>query len=264
MGAVLGQDTDFLVYGCAYAPLDKLKINIDLLTPVSSDRPPTTVECCAAGTFSALFRDIAIQHLADVLQQQGRMNARSVGNVIGLLKRLCSVSRFSCLMPDLATICGNDYYSAEALVTEVFLSHRSVSGPLRSALGGYVDSKMLLKCKLSLYSSPTSRGEPAAIRYADFKAIGAFLVLCIVCEYDSPGGLNLAAEGLCGLLVKKGANRAVQVPRYAAARWMYSVENDLAKNTTPPALERSQFGQMYKELRITRYIASYKLLMCFL
>ena len=251
MGAVLGQDTDFLVYGCAYIPLDKLKINIDP-SPTTPDCLPTTAPCCSAGSFNVLFRDIATQHLVGVLQHQGGMNVRSAGSVVGLLKRVCSVSRFSQLMPDFATICGNDYYSTEAIATDVFLSHKSTSGPLRFVLGGYVDSKMLLKCKLPLYSTSNTKGATAAIRYADFKAIGAFLVLCMICEYDSPQGLNLDSEGLCAVLFRKGVEKSAEVSRYAAARWVYSMDSHLAMNTTPPALALSQFGELYKELRITR------------
>lgn len=251
IGAVLAQDSDFLIYGCSYVPFRKLRVS--LVEPVNPDTP-TVGGMCRKGVFAEKLRSIAIAHLASVFRIASNLNQQSFAHVKSHLDRVCRVDRIGSLLVDFAMLCGNDYYTTEDITTDIFLSHRHISTHILSLLGAYVSKKALQKCKLSIFSVSNEKGTANKQKYANFSAIGALLVVCVLCGFDASGdeGLDVTSEALQSVLFNKVGGIVGQVQKYDNARRMYGMESPLARNETPEALIRAPFGNLYKQLSITR------------
>ena len=94
IGAVLSQDSDFLIFDVPYLPLQSIQLN-----PSSIDGSLIPSE-----SFSSILYNIGLQELSKFI------NGR---DIYSSLMKLCSKEQYQCILPDFATIATNDFYSSE-------------------------------------------------------------------------------------------------------------------------------------------------------
>lgn len=250
IGAVLAQDTDFIVYNCNYIPFQQLRVQ--LVPNADGSYPEATASIMNRHAFARKLLELSLKLIRDVLQRAG-MREASLNSISQRMFELCSVERFSAMLPDFSMLSGNDYYTTEACSRDVFLSCKALCSKIIGALGPEVDLKLLPKCKISMYG--TDSRVATAARYPDFIGIGAVLALCVVCGLDLPhpvGGLDIGAADVQSIIFAKQKDINPVVSRYHLARSMYSMESDFALNATPPSLETAGYGALYKDMRISR------------
>ena len=243
---VLAQDTDFYIYNCNYIPLSSLKID---MTGVETSAKAVM---CEKDSFAKELMDLGASHLVKVLTQGG-VNPSLRSTLMLLFKNKCPLNRFVCMLPDLAMLSGNDYYTSDHVDGNVCLGNKHISPHLLSLVGGYIDRKVLPKCKIALYTTDTRRSSD--VKYTNFEAACAFLIVCGICNYDHNfprGGLNVNNPSLQAILFTKNTSHASEAGKYASARDMYSMESPQAMNLTPHALEIAKYGSLYKQRSICR------------
>ena len=97
IGAVLAQDSDFVIFNCNYIPLYKLNI--------SSAVPTVTGSMISRDKFSAVLHDLSLKLLCDLFQKAGMLKSFDA-SVYNRLATICPIARFSKFLPDLAMLSG--------------------------------------------------------------------------------------------------------------------------------------------------------------
>ena len=104
------QDSDFIVFDCPFIPLD----TIDLSGPPSA----STCRFLPKGKFSSILYEKALSALCDDRLSPLRSKADEVRNT------LCTLDDFRNLLPDYATLSGNDYFKPTGASTGFVLKPR--------------------------------------------------------------------------------------------------------------------------------------------
>jgi hypothetical protein len=242
VGAVLGQDSDFIIFNCNYIPFSKLNMSTLQAAMICKD------------SFITQLRSLAVNCVTDILIEGGMLREHTV-TVKNRFESICTIDRLRLLLPDLANLSGNDFYDNKDCNVDISFSNSVLAPHLLRHFENIIRRPMLPKCPpLRLYSINSKTN----VKYSQFIELTAFLLLCCLSEYDKEasagGGLDIYNPNLYLILFGKKTNKIQIISSYEEARNMYGLDNDFALNVTPIELQNSFYGDLYKRLDITRFI----------
>jgi hypothetical protein len=268
VGAVLAQDTDFLVFNCPYVPLYGITYD---------SRGITSCKIAVKNALGMYLLELGIACICHKVQQAGCEEYLCNRLKVALTNTVPKVA-FIAALPDLSLIAGNDYYSGEDINTSIPLSFKPFHTAL-SAVFPEIRPHVYTRAWLSLVRTG---GHPARMagnapppRYIDFRDTSAFLVLCVLSGLTLPvsdssggGGIDVNSPELNSMMFKHHVGtitttattttpatsstgpRAINASAraYLRARGMSSLCSDYALNAVPAYVTQSGYLQLRREL----------------
>jgi hypothetical protein len=265
VGAVLAQDTDFLVFNCPYIPLYSMTYD---------SRGITSCKVAVKNALGTYLLEQGITCICHKIQQAG-CEEYICNRLKVLLTGAIPLAPFIASLPDLSLIAGNDYYSGDDINPSIPLSFRPFHTAL-SCLCPDIRPHVYMRAWLSLVRTgghfARTAGSAPAPRYIDFRETSAFLVLCVLGGLTRPvgkgGGVNVNVPELNSMMFKHAAGSITSATRasktttssssivvinghastYLRARESYSLVSEFATNATPPYVQSSGYLDLRRRL----------------
>ena len=225
IGAVLSQDSDFLIFDVPYLPLQSIQLN-----PSSIDGSLIPSE-----SFSSILYNIGLQELSKFI------NGR---DIYSSLMKLCSKEQYQCILPDFATIATNDFYSSEQR---------------ESSINAYLDdlSPYTMKFFNEIQKQLDSlRGKSLKLDYRKWN----IKLFYSIGKMSNTNGLNLNHSILQNILFKSVPSKSSilihSIEAYNLARDQYYLDTPMARNEIPLRPTISGYSELYQKGNITDHMGS--------
>ena len=259
IGAVLSQDSDFLIFDVPYLPLQSIRIN-----PSSIDGSLIPSE-----SFSSILYNIGLQELSKFINGK---------DIYSSLMKLCPKEQYQCILPDFATIATNDFYSSEQRESSINAYLDDLSpytmkffNEIQKQLDSLRGKSLKLdyrKWNIKLFYSNNNNNnsnkrrnnsQPNFIKN-DFKGICAFLLACCIGKMSNTNGLNLNHSILQNILFKSVPSKSSilihSIEAYNLARDQYYLDTPMARNEIPLRPTISGYSELYQKGNITDHMGS--------